>query len=135
MKVFYTEHFKALRDSQGTPMVVDKRNAHSDVCVYFIHQAAPVLYKSIQNCQIHGQEFTPVLHTHCWSQSASFICKMKLVVLLACVTGSAELKHCIFGCLLSYLGFQFLRLRQNMMQPCITVFLLQLSVFLHCVKE
>lgn len=116
VKVFYPKHFKALRDSQRTPMVVDKRNAHSGVCVYFSHQAAAVLSQSIQSSQPHGQEFNPVLHTHCWSQSASFMCKMKglLVVLLACVTGSTKLKHCIFGCLLSYLGLQFLRLRQNM---------------------
>lgn len=68
-------------------MVVDRRNAHSGVCVYFSHQAAAVLSKSIQNSYTDGQEFNPVLHMHCWIQSASFICKMKrlLVVLLACV--------------------------------------------------
>lgn len=49
MKVFCPKHFKALRDRQGTPMAVDKRNAHSGVCVYFSHQAAAVLFKSIQS--------------------------------------------------------------------------------------
>lgn len=113
---YFTQNTSKLCEIAKEPMVVDKRNAHSGVCVYFSHQAAAVLSQSIQSSQPHGQEFNPVLHTHCWSQSASFMCKMKglLVVLLTCVTGSTKLKHCIFGCLLSYLGLQFLRLRQNM---------------------
>lgn len=49
MKVFYPKHFKALRDSHGAPMAVDKRNAHSGVYVDFSHQAAALLSKSIQS--------------------------------------------------------------------------------------
>lgn len=109
---------KALRDSQENSMVIDKSNAHSGVCSEFTRLLlfSLTLFKVLR--PISRNTITdgtcPSWHQSCMQVGALhfFMCKKEQAsgcVLYLCFT-SRKLKHCIFDCLLLYLGLQFLRL-------------------------